>query len=111
MIVDFCLNSITREAKETMKRLIEMIPTKPSITFYKKAYLLIQKRYAQKNLFGSFKKYSGNATKIVELIVQKNLLKVWENLSKVHEPETLFDFISLVEELIYFLGRDRLNAI
>ena len=43
--------------------------------------------------------------------MQKNLLKVWENLSKIHERETLFDFISLVEELIYFLGRDRLNAI
>jgi len=54
-----------------------MIPTKISIGYYKKAYDLLMKRYNEKSLFGSFKKYSENAEKIVEMIVQKNLLKVW----------------------------------
>jgi hypothetical protein len=60
-----------------MHKLIGMIPTKISIGYYKKAYDLLMKRYNEKSLFGSFKKYSENAEKIVEMIVQKNLLKVW----------------------------------
>lgn len=67
-----------------MKKLINMIPTKNSINFYKKSYDLLQKRYKEKNLFESFKRYTENAVKIVDLIVQKNLLKVWENLEKVY---------------------------
>ena len=60
-----------------MHKLIGMIPTKISIAYYKKAYELLMKRYNEKSLFGSFKKYSENASKIVDMIVQKNLLKVW----------------------------------
>ena len=60
-----------------MHRLIAMIPTKISIRYYKKAYELLMKRYDENSLFGSFKKYSENAGKIVDMIVQKNLLKVW----------------------------------
>ena len=60
-----------------MHKLINMIPTKSAINYYKKAYDLLVKRYNEKNLFGSFKKYTENAGKIVDMIVQKNLLKVW----------------------------------
>lgn len=41
-----------------MKKLINMIPTKNSINFYKKSYDLLQKRYKEKNLFESFKRYT-----------------------------------------------------
>lgn len=41
-----------------MKRLINMIPTKISINFYKKSYDMILKRYQEKKLFDSFKKYA-----------------------------------------------------
>jgi hypothetical protein len=54
-----------------------MIPTKAAINYYKKAYNLLTRRYGEKNLFGSFKKYTENAGKIVDMIIQKNLLKVW----------------------------------
>ncbi len=67
-----------------MHKLIDMIPTKAAINYYKKAYNLLTKRYNQKNLFGSFKKYTENAVKIVDMIVQKNMLKVWQNLSKIY---------------------------
>ena len=77
IIIDYYLNNLSIESKDTMRRLIHEIPTKAAINYYKKAYNLLMKRYKEKNLFESFKKYTENAGKIFEMIVEKNLLKVW----------------------------------
>ncbi len=45
------------------------------------------------------------------MVMKERVLDSWTTLSTVYERESLFDFVSFVEELIYFFGRDRLNSI
>lgn len=52
-----------------MFKIIQLIPTKIAINYYKKSFDLLKTRYQEKTLFVNMRKYFENSSKIVSIVI------------------------------------------
>lgn len=110
MIVERHLSQLSEENKTALAKLVGLLPVRRAVSMYHKAGKLVRGRLREGTLVGLLRNYLGNAAKIMGLVEENNILEGWKPLATAYERESLFDFISCVEETLYLVGKDRLSA-
>ena len=97
-------NRVPYQKASIYLQIINKLPFEINTDSYIKSFELLKVRIDEKSLIENLNSYIENLEHIENYLEQNSTLERWVSLKEAYERQTVNDFLSLTEELMYFLG-------